>query len=178
MLVLGARISQHPRGHKAPRGTSQGVPVTRRNITGPDSSQTALVLTWISYKVLFLAVFSPPLIHSNCWFGEYFAVVTAQPKQKLLLLSSQWLCCYCCCRHYLISSFNPLQFISSAKHTHNSNFTSKPFQQGYQGWLRTKSSSYAKCTSQKVTMQPIKHIKHNIHWFTLLLYISVWSGLK
>lgn len=61
-----------------------------------------------------------------------------------------------------------------AKDIHHSNSISKPFQQGYLGWLPTKSSSHAKCISQK--SDNAAHKPHKTYIDARFNFISAFEG--
>lgn len=103
-------------------------------------------------------------MHPRCCFGEYFTLLwtTQQKTVALLLTITAW-----------FAVKTPVQLPDGAKDIHHSNSISKPFQQGCLQWLPTMSSSHEKCISQKVTMQPINHMKH-----TLIHVLTLYQHLK
>lgn len=68
--------------------------------------------------------------------------------------------------------------MGSAKHTHNSNFTSKTFQQGYSGWLHTKPGSHTKCKTENQSKSNAVARKTHKTYHTSINVFNLYQHLK
>jgi len=157
--------------HGEPLG---GVSVLARrcNILGSYWLQTGLVLTGKFYFCFLKMAFCLPLAPSNCCVGIWW-LLHHKPCQN-----------YCSSAHshflfiFSMWSPNPLRLTRSAKHTRNSNFTSKTFQQGHSGWLRAELSSHTKCKAEHPSKSnTAAHKVHETHR-TLMNAFNVYHHLK